>query len=222
MKHELHMSAEGRKTLEFREGKSNRSYPDPATGGAPWTIGYGQTGPNVYPGLYWTDEQCDAALSKALSEVYDPAVNGLVKVELEQHEFDALDSFVYNIGVSAFSRSTLLKKLNAGDREGAAAEFMHWVIPAMLTERRRGELNQFLGRGDTHAEPRVTEADVVKALLSALKITDVAGWQRSHSLAPDSVIGPRTLRSLVIAFQNAAGLVADGIVGPRTLDALGL
>jgi murein L,D-transpeptidase YcbB/YkuD len=61
-----------------------------------------------------------------------------------------------------------------------------------------------------------------QGLLSALRITDVAGWQRSHSLSADSVIGPRTQRALVLAFQNAHGLVVDGVVGPRTLDALGL
>jgi lysozyme len=75
MKHELHMSDPGRKALEGREGKRNHAYPDPATGGNPWTIGYGQTGPDIHPGLYWTDEQCDAALSRSLSEVFDPALN---------------------------------------------------------------------------------------------------------------------------------------------------
>jgi lysozyme len=228
MKHELHMSDPGRKALEGREGKRNHAYPDPATGGNPWTIGYGQTGPDIHPGLYWTDEQCDAALSRSLSEVFDPSLNNLVTVALEQHEFDALDSFQYNIGTNAFARSTLLKKLNAGDKTGAAAEFMHWVIPAMITGRRHTELEQFLGHPVVEhpelyaAGPRATEDAVHKALLSALRITDVAGWQRSHSLSPDSVIGPRTLHALVLAFQNAHGLVVDGVVGPRTLDALGL
>src|SRR4051812_8317623 len=113
---EMHMSPEGLAALKLREGKRNEAYPDPGTGGAPWTVGYGHTGADVHPRLHWSDEQCEAALSADLAERYEPVINDLVKVELAQHEFDAVDSFVYNIGVGAFARSTFLVKLNAGDR----------------------------------------------------------------------------------------------------------
>ncbi len=203
---DLHMSPSGRRSLELREGKRNYAYPDPATGGDPWTIGYGQTGPGIHPGLYWTDEQCDAALTKALAETYEPPINHLVTVPLAQHEYDALCSFEYNIGVGGFSRSTLLKKLNAGDRLGAADEFMHWVIPAMLVGRRKEERAQFLGdhpAANDHPAPRASVEDV----------------QRALGVTVDGIYGRQT-RDAVLAFQKAHGLIADGIVGPRTLDAL--
>lgn len=80
-------------------------------------------------------------------------VNDAVTVPLEQHEFDALVSFVFNIGGSAFRRSTLLKMLNLNDRQGARAQFGKWVLArgvklAGLVARRADESAQFLG---THA-----------------------------------------------------------------------
>lgn len=206
---DLHMSPPGRRSLELREGKRNHAYPDPATGGDPWTIGFGQTGPDIHPGLYWTDEQCDAALTRSLAETYEPPINRLVTVPLAQHEFDALASFEYNIGVGGFSRSTLLKKLNAGDKLGAADEFMHWVIPAMLVGRRQEERAQFLGAALPRSPapaPRASLADV----------------QRKLGVVPaDGIYGPQT-RDAVKKFQFMNHLVVDGLVGPRTLEALGL
>lgn len=224
MKNELHMSTDGRAALEAREGKRNEAYPDPGTGGAPWTIGFGHTGGDVHPGQLWSDEQCDAALSGDLANVYEPPINDAVTIELEQHEFDALVSFAYNIGTGAFERSTLLAKLNAGDKAGAAAEFMRWVIPDMLVGRRRGELAQFLG-SDVSADPApasVTQDAVWAALKSALDITDVAYFQRQHCLMVDAIVGPRTFAAAVRAFQSQNNLVVDGVVGPRTLAALNL
>jgi lysozyme len=77
------------------------------------------------------------------------AVKRLVEVDLDQHEFDALVSLVYNIGVGAFTTSTLLRKLNAGDYDGAAAEFPRWNKQAGrvlrgLTRRRAEEQAMFL------------------------------------------------------------------------------
>lgn len=51
-----------RSMLEREEGREHEAYPDPLTGGAPWTIGVGHTGPEVHEGLVWTDAQIDAAL----------------------------------------------------------------------------------------------------------------------------------------------------------------
>ncbi len=79
----------------------------------------------------------------------EQAVNDLVKVPLNQHEFDALVSFVYNVGAGNFASSTLLRLLNLGKRQAAAAEFDRWVrgggvvLPG-LVNRRNAEQALFL------------------------------------------------------------------------------
>lgn len=77
------------------------------------------------------------------------AVSGLVKVTLNDNEFAALVSFTYNVGRNALASSTLLKKLNSGDRQGAADQFLKWdhaggVVVAGLTRRRKAERELFL------------------------------------------------------------------------------
>ncbi|ENA1166650.1 lysozyme, partial [Salmonella enterica] len=127
-------------------------YPDPKTGGAPWTIGYGWTGKvdgkPVTPDTVIAQETADRLLKTGLVS-YERDVSRLVKVKLTQGQFDALVSFVYNLGARAFSGSTLLRKLNAGDYDGAAGEFMRWVSPgteveAGLRRRRQAERDLFL------------------------------------------------------------------------------
>jgi lysozyme len=68
-------------------------------------------------------------------------VNNAVKVDLKQHEFDALVSFHFNTG--AIARASLVKKLNAGDRMGAAEGMLEWKKPAEIIERRRKEMKLF-------------------------------------------------------------------------------
>lgn len=111
------------------------------------TIGVGHTGPDVLPGMTITREQ---AMELLRSDVYEAehSVNSLVKVELTQDQFDALISFVFNVGGTAFSKSTLLKKLNKGDYQGAALEFSRWNKAGGrellgLTKRRIAEARLF-------------------------------------------------------------------------------
>ena len=89
-----------------------------------WTIGYGLT-EGVHEGMRLTAEDAEACLRKELAG-HEAAVTRLVTVDLNQHQFDALVSFSYNVGSGALGRSTLLKRLNAGDIEGAAREFHRW------------------------------------------------------------------------------------------------
>lgn len=77
------------------------------------------------------------------------AVSGLVKVDVTDNEFAALVSFAYNVGRNALASSTLLKKLNSGDKQGAADQFLRWdhaggVVVAGLTRRRKAERALFL------------------------------------------------------------------------------
>jgi lysozyme len=132
-------SEEGLRVLGVREGRRRKAYLD--TKGIP-TIGVGHTGPEVYIGLAWTDEQIDDALRDDVQEAED-CVNKYVTVPLTQNQFDALVSFVFNVGVMAFRKSTLLRILNTGDYVEAAACFDMWHKPKEIIGRRDSEREQF-------------------------------------------------------------------------------
>lgn len=100
------------------------AYPDPGTGGAPWTIGWGATGPGIGPGTLWTQEQCDARLRTDLERFASEVDAALAGAVTSQAQFDALVSFHYNTG--AIGRATLTRMHRAGDHVGAAAEFARW------------------------------------------------------------------------------------------------
>lgn len=122
----MQISFNGIQALKEYEGFSAVAYKD---GGGVWTIGYGTTkiptGP-VQEGMTCTPEQADVWLHNDLAWA-QTAVNQMVKVPLTQPRYDALVSFVYNEGETQWSKSTLLRKLNAGDYQGASAEFPKWV-----------------------------------------------------------------------------------------------
>jgi len=89
------------------------------------TIGYGHTGPDVFHGQVITKEEAADLLYTDLNK-FRQAVVSLVDVPLNSNQFGALVSFVYNVGIGAFKASTLLRKLNQEDYEGAANEFKRW------------------------------------------------------------------------------------------------
>src|SRR6185369_5578424 len=94
--------------------------------GKVWTIGWGHTGPEVVEGLVWSQEQCDVQLLTDTQHAQD-CVNASVWVPITQGEFDALVDFTFNVGCSAFLKSTMLKMINAGAYQTAAKEFEKWV-----------------------------------------------------------------------------------------------
>jgi lysozyme len=134
-------SQQGLDLLIAREGKRNDAYLD--TVGV-WTIGVGHTGPEVHDGLHWPDEQVADALRADLDR-FEAAVN-TATAALTQHQFDALVSFAFNVGVNAFTSSTMLKQINRGQFEMAALQFDRWHIPPEITRRRSAEREQFAGR----------------------------------------------------------------------------
>lgn len=131
-----------------------------------WTIGYGTTEGSM-PGVSRrhmpgpiSRPQAENLLKRGLVAYYEPAVETRVHVPLTRNQFSALVSFVYNVGAQAFASSTLLRKLNEEDYEGAAAEFDRWVFADGqrlngLVTRRRAERALFLEEPPTEVAQRI-------------------------------------------------------------------
>ena len=124
------------------------AYPDPGTGGAPWTIGWGATGPDIGPATIWTQAQCDARLAQDIERHAADVANALQGAPTTQAQFDALVSFHYNTG--AIWRATLAEKHKAGDYAGAAEEFARWTraggkVLKGLVRRRQAEAKLYAG-----------------------------------------------------------------------------
>jgi len=115
-----------------------------------WTIGIGHT-EGVRAGQVITQEQAIELLIEDMEWV-EECVNKYVRVPINQNQFDALACFVFNVGCGAFKGSTLLKKLNNKDYEGAANQFIRWnkqagEVLAGLTRRRFAEAKLFNSTG---------------------------------------------------------------------------
>jgi lysozyme len=124
-----------------RADGSYDAYPDPGTGGDPWTIGWGSTGSDIARGLVWTQQQCDDRFTRDVDNFAARVEAALGGAATTQHQFDAMVSFAYNLGLGNLESSTLLKKHKAGDYAGAAAEFGKWdkaagkVLPGLVRRR---------------------------------------------------------------------------------------
>ena len=137
----LSLSPQGAALLTKREGVRYNAYKD--TKGI-WTIGIGHTGPEVVKGLVWTHEQVMEAFKHDIKWA-EAAVNA-TSFPLKHHQFDALVSFVFNVGANAYFKSTMRKMLNAGMVKEATAQFDRWVYPKEITGRRMSEKAQFSGK----------------------------------------------------------------------------
>jgi len=138
----------GIELIKSFEGLELKAYPDPGTGGDPWTIGYGHTGPEVVKGNTITKEEAERLLRQDLDK-FEQAVEKLITVPLTDNQFAALVSFAYNCGPRNLENSTLRKKLQARDYAGAAEQFKVWVKAAGktlpgLVRRRNAESQLFL------------------------------------------------------------------------------
>lgn len=144
----MNISEAGVALIKSFEGKRLEAYPDPATGGDPWTIGYGST-KDVYPGLVITEEEATERLLDDLTTFEKCVNNACAGIPLTQGMFDALVAFSFNVGCANLKSSTLLRKLRSGDEDGAAQEFLRWnrangQIMKGLTRRREAERDLFL------------------------------------------------------------------------------
>jgi len=127
-----------------------RSYPDPATGGAPWTIGWGSTGPDIDQDTIWTKAKAQARFREHAAQFSEGVRKAVGMAPTTQSQHDAMTSLAYNIGLANFARSTLLKKHKDGDHAGAAAEFAKWnrangKVMKGLADRRADEARMYRG-----------------------------------------------------------------------------
>lgn len=130
------------------EGCRLQAYPDPISGGDPWTIGYGATGNGIARGTVWTQQQADADLQNRMTAI-GARIDEIVTQAISDEQKGALCDFAYNLGLGALQKSTLLALLNSGDIQGAADQFDRWNIAAGrvidgLTKRRDAEKALFL------------------------------------------------------------------------------
>lgn len=145
----MQISHKGLNLIKEFEGCELTAYQDVV---GVWTIGYGWTGTvdgiKISRGMTISQQKADELLREGVKQ-YESGVKGMLRVQVNQCQFDALVSFAYNLGVSALRGSTLMRKLNAGDVRGAADEFLRWnkaggEVLAGLTRRRRAERELFL------------------------------------------------------------------------------
>lgn len=141
----MNTSTEGLALIKKFEGLELNAYRCAA---GVWTIGYGHT-KDVERGDVWTEAQADDALKHELIE-FEGYINDLVECSLTQNQFDALVSWVYNLGPANLQASTLLKRLNAEDYEDVPSQLKRWnkaggKVLEGLIRRREAEALLFQG-----------------------------------------------------------------------------
>lgn len=139
----LAYSKNGLHLTELFEGDILTAYQDQR---GLWTIGYGHTA-TVHPGMTITQEEAEAFLMHDIQSA-TACVNQLVKVKLNQPQFDSLVDFAFNVGATSFRHSKLLREINAGKFPEALAQFNLWdhcggIVSSGLLRRRKAEAAEF-------------------------------------------------------------------------------
>lgn len=131
------------------EGCHLKAYPDPASGGDPWTIGFGATGPGIRRGVVWTQQQAEQRLELDVKRFVD-GVRRMLQRPATDKQLGAMASLAYNIGLARIEKSTLLRLFNEGKPEAACKQFGVWVMASGkrmqgLANRRADEAKVFAG-----------------------------------------------------------------------------
>ena len=142
----MKISNNGLELIKHFEGLVLKAYKCPA---GVWTIGYGHT-KDVQPGDEWSESNADHMLEVEMEE-YEGYVNNSVTAPINQDQFDALVSWVYNLGGGNLSASTMLKVLNAGEYDEVPNQMLRWnkaggKVLEGLTRRRQAEADMFCGK----------------------------------------------------------------------------
>ena len=140
----MNISAEGLSLIKKFEGCELKAYRCAAN---VLTIGYGST-KGVTEDMEITQEEAESLLQEEMHE-YEGYINDMVKVPLEQHQFDAMVSWVFNLGSGNLSSLTLLKKLNNSEYDEVPAQIRRWnkaggkVLDGLI-RRREAEAKMFM------------------------------------------------------------------------------
>ncbi len=194
-------SENGIELIKRFEGLELEAYQDIAD---IWTIGYGHTGPDVEPGMKISEREAEELLRRDLKS-REQAVASAVKVSLNQNEFDALVSFVYNVGASAFRGSTALKRLNRNDRIGAADALTWWNKATV-----NGVLREVTGL----TRRRAAERALFLTPVAAANVRDVEAYDENSRATPvedtprrSNPVESRTVQGATVA--GGAGVAAS-------------
>ena len=189
----MKISQVGVDLIKHFEGLELEAYQDVA---GVWTIGYGYTGPEIKAGMSITEHEAEALFREDLMR-FEQGVSDLVIGDISQNQFDALISLSYNIGLNAFKNSTALKRLNAGDVEGAAEAITWWNKATVngvkrevlgLTRRRAAESALFLKdlatlpAQESESEGTVREPGICHAEADPLTDRRLHDWLRQQGL----------------------------------------
>jgi len=137
-----HINALGLKILENAEGCRLHAYPDPGSGGAPFTCGWGATGPDIHRGTVWTQAQADARLQQDMAKFEEAVSLADANVPTTDNQFSAMCDLAYNIGIGNFLGSSVLRYHRQGLHAQAASSFMMWThaagreLPGLVTRRK--------------------------------------------------------------------------------------
>lgn len=147
----MNVDASGERLIKSFEGCKLAAYPDPATGGDPWTIGYGATGPGIKKGVIWTQAEADARFTQDIAKFAAKVSTLIGATPTTQNQFNAMVSLAYNIGTGNFGNSTLLRLHKAKDYARAADQFGKWNkaagrVMTGLTRRRAAEAKMYRGQ----------------------------------------------------------------------------
>ncbi|HXZ67520.1 MAG TPA: lysozyme, partial [Alphaproteobacteria bacterium] len=184
-----------------------------------WTIGWGHTGPEVKKDLIITEEEAEELLTRDLAKAED-AVARLVKTALNQHQFDALVSFVFNLGTKALEQSTLLKLLNVGNIDAVPSEMLKWIYVGKGKNKRPNDSikNRRANEGRLWIAPPDATVQVAGngdvTVHSASEADGSGGVAATTGGASKPITKSRTLAGAVTAVAATAGVAA--VEGKKT------
>ena len=164
-----------------------------------WTVGFGDTGPDVVKGLRITQDEADRRLADRLAREFEPGVEkALGQAPVRQNQFDAMVSLAYNVGVGTFSRSSIVRHHIAGDYDAAADAFLLYRMAGGkvydgLVRRRIEERGLYLSEVSTPPLPHPPIVDIVDPIADAVRALQRALNAEGARLLVDGDLGNRTI-----------------------------
>jgi lysozyme len=215
----MKLTDHGLDLIKSHEGLRLNAYPDPATGGDPWTIGYGHTSragpPPVRPGMSITRAQAEEILKSDLRK-FEAEVQRMVKVPLNDNQYSALVSFCFNVGPGNLQKSGVLRAVNAKQFGQVPSRLMQWnkaagKVMKGLTRRRAEEGRLFItpageSMDDDAPDSHVPDKPVGKPILKSKTV-----WAQIIQIVTGG--GAAALTALgEIPWQNALILAGTVII----------